>query len=245
MPTEAGRLVAGMFQGFKSSYGNTLERIQSLHSDQHSRVLHLGMTPTSSLKLYDMLYKDFLREYPDVQIYATERPANEVLSLLFNKKADAVFTPSREELPTNFGAIPIFQSRIVLGLSRSSPLAEKSLLGITDILELPLGYLEAPMPFEDKLNNYYAAFGKSPNVTIRTSQLGFLRRLAENGHVATILPDDMIEDWDNVAAVPLDFFKTSTYRLVWDKTRAHNSAFEDFFCFVEKCMKERPIQFKD
>lgn len=237
-PTKAGTLLYRMLREFESGYANTMERIRSLNSEDQGRELSLCVTPTNVLKLTDMLLGDFCACCPDVRLRVTERPAHAVMNMLINREADIGFTPSREQLPAMFCSLDVFQSRIVMGLCAEHPLARKPTLTIADILELPLGYLDAPMPVEDILVNCYAAFGKEPKVVIRTSQLDVLRRLTQQGIIAPVLPDEMIENWENVTAVPMDFFARSTHRLVWDKTKRHNSAFDDFIRFTEQKLEE-------
>ena len=87
-----------------------------------------------------------------------------------------------------------------------SSIAEKRSLGISDILDLPLGYLNAPMLVKKIPSACFQTFDKTPNVVLRTSDQRLLRKLNASGSIYIILPSDILETWPGAGRVPLDFF---------------------------------------
>lgn len=100
-------------------------------------------------------------------------------------------------------------------------------------MNLPLGYLNAPMPVEGILNSCFETFGEIPNVVLRTSDQKLLHELNSSGSIYTILPSDILETWTDVQRISLDFFPKSMHRLVWNKALAHDSAFHSFLSFMK------------
>lgn len=121
----------------------------------------------------------------------------------------------------------------MLGTPVRAKIAEKPSLGISDILDLPLGYLNAPMPVEKIMNSCFKTFDKKPNVVLRTSAQGLLQELTVRGILYTILPSDILATWPGVTGITLDFFPSSTHRLVWNKALSHNTVFDSFLKFVK------------
>lgn len=235
-PTEAGKILYHGLQEIESGYTNVLEKIRCLDNSNCGQDLHLCVTPTNCVQVTRLLLNGFCQEFPHVQLHVTETAANQTLDALLNRKADAVFSPTRENLSGRFGTLDIFQSRLMVGIRTNHPLASRRTLTIGDILNLPLGTLAAPMPIEDAFGECCKALGKSPNIVIRTSQTETLRIMTESGHIASILPNDILQGWQHSTSIPLDFLPLNTHRLIWDNTRQHNTAFHDFIRYAQSKM---------
>ena len=232
-PTEAGKVLYHTLQEFESGYINALEKIRCLNDENSGQDLFICVTPTNGMQVTRILLNGFCRDFPKVRLHVTEIAANQTLDALLNRKADAVFSPSREELSGRFGTLNIFQSRLMVGVSSEYQLSNRRILTIGDILNLPLGTLATPMPIEDAFSACCKAMGKIPNIVIRASQTEMLRIMTENGHIASILPDDILRSWQGITAIPLDFLPLNTHRLIWDNTKRHNTAFSDFIRYAQ------------
>lgn len=236
-PTEAGKVLYHTLQEFESGYINALEKIRCLNDENSGQDLYICVTPTNGMQVTRILLDGFCRDFPKVRLHVTEIAANQTLDALLNRKADAVFSPSREELSGRFGTLNIFQSRLMVGVSSKHPLSNRRILTIGDILNLPLGTLATPMPIEDAFSECCKAMGKSPNIVIQASQTEMLRIMTEGGHIASILPDDILRSWKGTTAIPLDFLPLNTHRLIWDNTKRHNTVFSDFIRYAQSRIK--------
>lgn len=231
--TESGRMIACLFKEFTSCYTTTKDRIRQLDSNEKRKTLHLGITPTNAYHLFSLYFDDFRSQFPEIGLQVNEYGANDAWRLLMDGTVDAFFTPARTLDHNMFGSINLYQTKIMLGAPLGSAIVEKRSLGISDILDLPLGYLNAPMPVEKILNACFQTFDKSPRVVLRTSDQRLLRELNASGAIYTILPSDILETWPGVGRVPLDFFPASMHHLVWNKALAHDAMFESFLDFMQ------------
>ena len=231
--TESGRMIACLFREFSSCYSTTRDRIRQLDSSEKRLTLHLGITPTNAYHLFSLYFDDFRLRFPEVGLKVGEYGANDAWKLLMDGTVDAFFTPARTVDHNMFGSINLYRTEIMLGAPLDSAVMQKKSLGISDILDLPLGYLNAPMPVEEILNSCFQTFDKTPQVVLRTSDQRLLRELNASGAIYTILPSDILETWPDVGRVPLDFFPVSTHRLVWNKALAHDSVFQSFLDFMQ------------
>ena len=231
--TESGRMIACLFREFTSCYTTTKDRVRQLDSKERRHTLHLGITPTNAYHLFSLYFNDFRSQFPEIGLKVNEYGANDAWKLLMDGTVDAFFTPARTLDHNMFGSINLYQTKIMLGAPLGTAIAEKRSLGISDILDLPLGYLNAPMPVEKILNACFQTFDKTPHVVLRTSDQRLLRELNASGEIYTILPSDILETWPSVGRVPLDFFPTSMHHLVWNKALAHDTIFESFLDFMQ------------
>ena len=233
--TESGNVLARLFNEFTACYSSTREWIKKLDENVSSAKIKLGVTPTNVHRLHKLYFMPFKELHPEIQLYIDEYSAYDSGKMMLDGTVDAFFSPAKVPDNNMFDTLELYQTEIVMGAAATDPLANKESLGIADILDLPLGYLNAPMPVQGIMSSCFAAFGKNPNVVIRTSDKMLLKELIQSGGVYSILPRDVMEDWDGVVGIPLEFFKPSTHRLVWGRAIPHCSALTTFIDFVRQC----------
>ena len=228
-PTLAGCIVYEMVRNFSGSYREVMRRVQELQDATISRQVKVGVTPTNSMQIYRSYLREYFRDNPQKELILTEAAASSCLEQLSQGTIDVAFVPknSSEKAPF-FSALPLYQNRLVLWVRRDSSFAQKSSLEIHDILDCPLGYLLAPMPQEKLLKSCFESYGKQPVITVRTSSVPLLRQLVIDGQACAIVTDDMFEPGPELTAVPLNFFKSSTNYIMWNKNIPLRSAVKDF-----------------
>lgn len=231
--TESGHILAKLFSGFTACYNTTRARIGQLQQESRARPLRLGVTPTNAYCVYRTYFDSFQRLHPEIPLYVEEHSAFDAWKLLLNGDLDAFFTPARPD-SAFFRSLDLYVNPITLGVAATSPLAKKSSVSIADILDLPLGFFNAPMPIESTLNACFSAFGKKPKVVLRTSDQMLLRELTAQGKLCTILTLDSMAVWEGVRGVPLDFFRPSTNRMVWSEALSHSPELQIFLDYMEK-----------
>ena len=231
--TESGTILAQLFKTFTASYATAKGRIGRLRTQEQTRLLRLGVTPTNAYCIYHTYLEEFQCRYPQIRLYIEEYSAYDAWRMLLNGRLDAFFTPVRPD-PVEFDALELYPNPIMLGVAAADPLAQKTSVSIADILDLPLGFFNAPMPIEATLKTCFQALGRELSVVIRTSDQMLLKELTRQGKLYPILPLDMMATWEEVRQVPLDFFHPSTNRLVWSRGLYQQSAMEPFLTFMRQ-----------
>jgi DNA-binding transcriptional LysR family regulator len=237
-PTDAGIMLRSMFMEISGSYNTLISRFKSINEDDSRRTLRVGFTPTISRAVGRLLFREFGDEYQDILINATERPGAALEGMLVDGTADVVFIPKRQVPSPIFEMLErmsLYSVRLMLAVRKDDPLAKKRAVSIIDILDRPLGYLTAPIPFIDNiLANSFSIFKKKPNIVLRTTAIELLRSMTQEGRICVLMPDDMLDSWDNVVGVPMDFAdQRITYYLMWNKAVKYKSAVRDFIGFVK------------
>ena len=237
-PTDAGKMLHSMLTEISVSYNTLVSRFKSMNDDESRRTLRVGFTPTSSRIVGRLLFDGFGSEYRDVTISATERPGTELEGLLADGSVDVIFAPKTQERSPVFAMmerLELYSVQLMLAVRDDDPLAGKNAVSIIDILDRPLGYLTAPIPFIDNiLANSFSMFKKKPHIAIRTTAVEMLRSMTQAGRICVLMPDDMLDSWENVVGVPIDFADQKiTYYLTWNKAAKYNSAVLDFISYME------------
>ena len=233
-PTEAGHLVHGLILQFYGGYNTLIHRFRNMEQGSSHRLLRIAVTPTNSRTITQLLFGPFLEQFPDVTVHVTELNHDSILASLAAGSADMVVNPGSEAQLSGYESLPLYQVRLVLAVSRNDPLSQKKLITALDLAEPPLGFLSVPLSrVERVIINACAAVSREPNVAIRTGDLLLLQELTERGLICSVLPDDMIRSWRNVAGVPLETPRApSTHYLVWNRNGALCSAGKDFLGFI-------------
>jgi len=232
-PTHAGTMLHRFISDTMVNYNTIVTGIKDLSNDDASRTLLFGVTPTNAYKAYDTLLRGFLGAFPDVRLNIIERPSKETVTLLLSGGADIIIT-AQEFSESHLDSLETFQAQFALGVSTNSPIAKKSVASLSDIFGVAFGLLCSPMPLEEVFNSFFSTYGKQPNIAVRSTSLELIREMARNGKIAAVLPDDMMDTWEDIAIVPLDFFSVRTHRLVWNKRIHHNTAFDDLLAYARQ-----------
>ena len=236
VPTDAGQIVLEMAKNVSSSYQGVMNRIRALEETALFRRIRVGITPTNSLQVYQNYLRQYALDNPGVELVLTEACASRCLELLSQGQVDVTFVPSgiiREQPNTVFfQTLPLYRNRIVLWVRKDSPLAEKESLEIHDILDCPLGYLNAPMPMEKSLESCFEAYGKQPRLTIRTTSVPLLRQMVLDGQTCAVVPDDLFPPDDKLKAVRLSFFPECNNSMVWNRLDPCSGAVLEFVDFI-------------
>lgn len=230
--TESGAILARVFETFTASCDTAKERIRRLPAREQAKPLHLGVTPTNAYCIYKNYLEKFQELYPDIRLYVTEHSAFDSWKLLLDGVLDASFTPALPD-EAAFEYFDLYQNPVMLGAAENDArIGWKASIG--DIIELPLGFFNAPMPLEHILNASFEAVGRKPNVVLRTSDQMLLRELTLQGKIYPILPLDMMATWGGVRQVPIDFFQSSTNRMVWSRALAPGPVLKTLLDFMRE-----------
>lgn len=235
--TESGQVLVKLFETFLSICNAAKDRIEMIRIDNIDHPLRIGITPTNAYGVYEKYIEIFHIKKPSIPIHIKEYSANEGLSPLLEGKLDAFFTPIRPDASL-FEMIDLYDNPIMLGASNNNcQLTKNSIIGITDLVDLPLGFYNAPMPIEDNINTMFKALGRKPNIVLRTSDQSLLYKLTKKGDLYPILPLDMMISWNGVNRISLDFVNPVANRLIWSKAIPLSSSMVEFITF----MNEQPL----
>jgi len=236
--TEAGKLLYQLAMDYNAAYSNTMEKIRAISNPNESMELKICTTPTNCMYITENILAGFSEKHPNIKIHISEQSAYNMTNILYDRKADFVFSPAQVTLPINFHSIDIYQSRIVAAISKDNPLSKRSLLSVSELFDFSLGCLAAPLPLESTLTSLAQDIGKKLSVSIRTSRTEILRKLTKENKLVAIMPDDMISSWDGVVGVPLEIFTICTHRMVWDSSRKKSTASLLFINYIKQTLSE-------
>lgn len=220
--TQSGKYLRNLFNEFSGAYSAMHERIRDLETYRERRTLSIGITATTGKRFFPRLYNEFHSQYGDISLNVTEKPCNDSHASVMEGQIDVFFTPAESKPISMIGELKLYTSEIVFCVSESDPIASFKYITIEETLARPIAAFSSSMPVEGY-----------KNLVLRTSQQDLLRKVVVEGAASAVLPLDMVEDWDGIVCIPFSPPRPFTVRLIWNKAVPHNSAFEDFMCFMK------------
>lgn len=233
-PTEAGNLLHGMVLQISGCFDALVTRFRHMEETSFQRTLCVGVTPTNNRVICRILYGPFLEAFPDICIRVYERYSHDLLELLNSGTVDVIISPVMEPNLQAMAHEDLYKVQIMMGMAADHPLARRESLSVLDLLDIPLGFLGNPIPaVEQIIQKAFSAQNARPNMMLQTSDLQVLQELTQKGQILSVLPDDMMRDWEGVVAVPMDFMsRKSVHRAYWSNAVPLNSAATDFLGFI-------------
>ncbi len=86
-------------------------------------------------------------------------------------------------------SIPLYKEKLLVAVSKNSPLAKKEKLNFDDIRDLPLAGLSPGGWLEEKVKAYYSKHDASPNVILESSMRGIMAETVKHDFGIAFFPE--------------------------------------------------------
>ncbi|MCI1255642.1 MAG: LysR family transcriptional regulator [Corynebacterium provencense] len=181
------------------------EAMNCLRPDHLSGHLHTGCFTTLAPFWLPEIFEEIRLTCPDVRCTIDEVTASEVERRLNQRELDAVFTYSFD-YGRSVDVDIIAEAPVYAAFSADSPLAARSRVSLTELVDLPLILLDL-----DKSSGYFLSLfrdlGLKPQVHQRFGSFEVVRSMVARGHGYTILNQspshDLTNDGRRIVKVPI------------------------------------------
>ncbi len=200
-----------------------------------SRTVKLCLSPTTSLTVFPQLYRELMREYPDIDVVPIEygavqaRTALEEGTIDFHLASDVGWGHP----PASFRSLELYRKEFVFCVSKDNPLAKKSFVTIEDIKNEPIACFNQYYYYESYLESRFTENGLTPNVVFRTFQLSALREMVAANLACAALMQGAIDDGEEIVGLTFKPVRYWTAAITWNDAAPRNSACEDFLRFAK------------
>lgn len=200
--TEAGKELLPYAETTLYSADNCARRIADFRSLKCG-TLNIGVTHSFNMVMHEALH-DFMKLYPGIFLNIVYKPMTELINRLMNRELDFVlsFRPR--------GNYPFLESHILFDdvlsvIARPDhPLAAKSSVDITDLINYPAVLPAKGLQARSSLENILADTGATLNVRAEMDEVTPLLRLIKNTGLYTILSSSAGEDSSDLVSIPIN-----------------------------------------
>lgn len=236
--TEDGKMLRDMFREFNRAYTSLKRYMNDAKRQTQPAELKIGITTTTGSRLFPDFFTAFKTKYPNITVRFSEHPIYEIYNCLKNGDCDFFITPHiNQELEQldQFEKLPLYTSELVLCISSKHELAHKKSIKINEINKIHRASLLTPMSpdildqtFLGSLND----FQEDPNTIIKSSQQEFIRQTIACGCASSILPREIIENWEGVVSIPFDPPRNFSVVIVWCQDAIYSESCRSFLEFI-------------
>ena len=235
--TESGVVIRDMIQSIEANYRYAVDKLSDVKKQTASDNIRIGITPTNGMTFYKRYYSAFSEKYPDIHLYMEEHSAFDISTLLMDRSIDVGITPVVYG-DDYFDNVVLYTDKLVLGMRKDDPLARKRTINLSDLSDLPLGFLTARVPMEGTVKEYISAQRKTANIVVRTSDKELLHQMAASGSCYPFLTRDIMSAWKDISYRQVGFVTPSVIRLIWPKMSVIRPGLETFIRFMTEKSKE-------
>ncbi len=235
--TESGAVVRDMIQSIEANYQYAKDKLSEVKKQTATDNIRIGITPTNGMIFYKRYYTAFAEEHPDIHLIMEEHSAFDISTLLMDRSVDVGITPVvyGDEY---FDNVVLFTDKLVLGMRKNDPLAKKNVINLSDLTDLPLGFLSARVPMEGIVKEYISAQRKTANIVVRTTDKELLHQMAANGSCYPFLTRDIMSGWKDISYRQVGFITPSVIRLIWPRMTVIRPGLQTFIDFMTERSKE-------
>lgn len=239
--TQAGQMIRDLFDEFNKSYNSLKRYINETKRLTKTSELRIGITSTTGSRFFPDFFPGFKNKYPDIHLRIFERPPSEHMNAITNGDCDFFITPYLDidlKKSESIGKIPVYKSEMVFCVSSDHELAKYEKIRAKDISEIDRASLLIPISIDIFDETFiYGSFldcCEDSQTVIQTSQQELIHKAVACGFATTILPREIVENWEGVSMIPFDPVSEITVHIIWDKNLPHSEAFDQFLHYIQE-----------
>ncbi len=179
---------------------------RALHdvADLGSGSLRLAMMPTFAAYLSGSLIDAFHADFPNVALTIDAMPQARIEALLADDRLDAGFAFVPPRAP-DIDALPLWDESLALVTARTHRLARRRrALSPAELVGEPLVLLSRAFATRESIDRYFIEQDARPTIAIETNTVTAVLELVRRARLATVLPDAVARESDDLCALALD-----------------------------------------
>lgn len=233
--TPAGRETLGLIRGFITQTRHFETELLSV-GDHATGAVRVSCYATAAPSFLPPILKTFKASYPDTSITLLEGNMDATMGYLVNGEADIAFTYDMT-VQDGHTFIPLFSAPPYALLSVDDPLAQKAVVSLNELADLPMVMLDLPHT-KSYFSKLFEPFGLQPNIVHSTRSAEIVRALVAGGHgfsILNIIPPDYRRNDSRFRAVPIgDEVTTPIFGMVTLSGMRQPSIVQSF---IDQCVK--------
>lgn len=230
--TAAGKVFLEQAQKFQEQYEQLEYTARSLGSGE--ALLRIGLVPMCGNTIFPALHRALQETWPQLRIMTTEATGPILYSLLDQKEIDLALCVTNH-LPGNpYSCYVLKDSRLMLFVHKSHPLAHHSEMDLKDLDDEPLVLFTDQFGQTQYLRRLFAACQIHPRILHQTTQVFTILEYIRSEGAAGFLTEEIAQQEPDLHAISVRQFRPAFITLNWNKDLHFNPAMEEFVRFVKK-----------
>ncbi len=215
VPTPQGELLLEMSRELITR-ADQIERTMSELGSARKK-LRLGVPPMIGSLLLPRIFREFVRDNPDVSLEITEGGRRELLSHLSDDFVDMVLLPHTAPLEATLLSVPAASFELVCCVCADHPLAKKQSVSLSELEGCPLVLFNDAFFQTEQIKQRFSEIGVTPTVLMQTDQLSTVLSMVSSGVGIGFMFEELVKNSSDIVALPLAEPFHGNVSLAWKK----------------------------
>ena len=195
-------------------------------------VIKIGIPPMMGAILFPKIFSGFQALHPALDVLLFEEGSIVIRDMLDRDELDfgIVITSNAS---SSLNILPMTRSQLLVCVPNSSPLANKSKISNADIAASSLIVMKEGSYLRQIVQERLHSINVSPNIVLESGQITTIKGLVAHNVGIAFLLDFIINDTEDIKAIPLDDPIFVDIGLAWKKERYVSKAAQAFINFCK------------
>ena len=168
----------------------------------HRRIVRAGLPPAIGALWFPHIIQEFQKDFPDITIETVERDSSDLIQQLAEELVDIIIVPLNSTLSDEFVIQPIYQSEVVLWVSKEHSLAKELSVTIEQIKDERLVMFNNDQSIS-LIDHEFRCRGAKPNYIHYSNQFYTIHKYVAMNMAASFMLRDGISLFSDVVPIPL------------------------------------------
>lgn len=196
------------------------------------KTLRLGIPPMVSSLILPEIFRDFVKNNPDISLSATEGGYKELKEKLENGYIDMAFLPHNSPFENEISAIHTMRFEMVCAVGTEHMLSKEKAITPQMLKDVSLVLFDDGFFQTEKIKNWFQEKAVSPQIILQTAQLSSLLNMLKNNMAAGFVFKTLAEKDASLTPLKTNPPLYTDVSLVWKKDAYFSLAMKKFCEYV-------------
>lgn len=213
--TKDGRVMWELAEKLLLQAEQTVRTMQELGSN--NKVVRLGVPPMIGSLVLPIIYGNFLKRYPQLQLRIVEDDSSGLKQLLAENQIDMAFLPHTHPFGSDLCAQLVTELQNVCCVHKTHSLAVHRSIRLEELRDEPLVLFKNSFFQTERIMNRFSGLSIKPNVLLDTAQLSVVQSMIASKMAVGFMFEFLTGTTPDLVGIPLDPPMTTQVSLVWKK----------------------------
>ena len=233
LPNTEGEMLLPIIRQLLSTNESLEQYIAKIKGADTGRI-RIAAFPSVATYWLPHIVRDFLRDYPDVEIQIMEGNAESIENMMLSRKADLCLFTGGQKMP--FEWFPLWRDQLLALVPPGHPLTEQD---IVPVESLRMEQIVMPAAGYEYAVDHILSQLKQPRIRLSTSSDFAMISLVAEGLGVAIMPELILRNYRNDAvAIPLDPPQYRTLGMGVSQVKTASPVTRNFMKYVQDYVKD-------
>jgi len=220
-PTKSAAMLYNTVVACQNAMNETFVRMRKGQWEETAGI-HVGIPTECGKWFFPMVMEPFYAQHPEIRIQITSIKTEDVLDAINNCELDIAIAPKLSDALPLIESFFLFEAEWLFCFSKDREAEWGRRMTLNELQYLPIALLDTiPPPFF----TYH-------NMVLSTHQIDLLHDAVAKGLAFSVLPSDLVADWNDVSFSRFSPPPLSKTFLMWNKAIPHSTGFDVFRDFI-------------